>query len=343
MIMLETFSLILVLLLCILSIKSDMSTGLIRNKILSIFIIIGVFLDIIYYGYFATDLFFEFLINFLIVALLSLFLFYSHSFAGGDSKLVIVLALLYPANYYLGYNQTNITLFFVLGFAIFSGYCYLLINSLWSISTKKIAISVEYIKNQSLAFLKSYLAAIIYISFLNLFFIIGSRLGAEINIWAHRLVCITVAFCAGRFAILRQKKVVISIAIITVFTSIFLKSIPISTNFENYLLVLMILLCQMTIKLNIYERVVIDQIKKGMILSTISSVLMQTSITPGLPGVSTEDLRSRLTTEEIASIKIWAKATHTESLTIVKKIPFAIFISIGFVSYFILWSILRCM
>ena len=77
-----------------------------------------------------------------------------------------------------------------------------------------------------------------------------------------------------------------------------------------------------------------------MILSTISSVLMQTSITPGLPGVSTEDLRSRLTTEEIASIKIWAKATHTESLTIVKKIPFAIFISIGFVSYFILWSIL---
>ena len=55
---------------------------------------------------------------------------------------------------------------------------------------------------------------------------------------------------------------------------------------------------------------------------------------------STEDLKSRLTSEEIESIKIWAKATRTQELTIVKKIPFAVFIAIGFVSYFVLWGIL---
>ena len=67
---------------------------------------------------------------------------------------------------------------------------------------------------------------------------------------------------------------------------------------------------------------------------------MQNSITKGLPQISTEDLKSRLTSEEIESINIWAKATHTEKLTIIKKIPFAIFISIGFISYFIIWSVL---
>ena len=95
----------------------------------------------------------------------------------------------------------------------------------------------------------------------------------------------------------------------------------------------------MAIKPIIYERVRIDQLKKGMILTIYSSMLMQSSITRGLPGVSTEDLRSRLTETEVASIKIWAKATHTEELTVVKKIPFAIFISFGYLCYLIIWRL----
>lgn len=339
MIILEVFSLILILLLCILCVKSDFKTGLIPNKILIVFVFAAIIFDVIYYGYFANDLFFDFFINFLIILLLSLYLFYSHSFAGGDSKLIIVLALLYPARFYLIYSETNITLFFSVGFAIFAGYCYLLINSFWAIRTKKIVITFDYIKNQSFTFLKSYFAAIIYISFLNLFFILFYKLGLNINIWIYRIACITIAFCVGRFSMLKQKNLIFCVAVATTLLSIILKSVPISLNFENYLLVLMILLCQMAIKINIYERVAINQLKKGMILSSLSSILMQNSITKGLPGVSNEDLRSRLSTEEIESIKIWAKATHTESLTIVRKIPFAVFISIGFVSYFVLWSI----
>ena len=96
----------------------------------------------------------------------------------------------------------------------------------------------------------------------------------------------------------------------------------------------------MAVKTIIYEGVEVRNLKKGMILSSMSSILMQNSITPGLPSISSEDLKSRLTDSEVESVKIWAKATKTESLTIVKKIPFAIFISIGFISYLILWGIL---
>ena len=115
--------------------------------------------------------------------------------------------------------------------------------------------------------------------------------------------------------------------------------IPLSVHFENYILVFILLFCQLIIKTTIYETVSIDQLKKGMILSSFSSILMQSSITKGLPGISTEDLKSRLSDDEIASIKRWAKATHMNKLTIVRKIPIAIFIAIGFAVYFLLWSI----
>jgi preflagellin peptidase FlaK len=102
--------------------------------------------------------------------------------------------------------------------------------------------------------------------------------------------------------------------------------------------VLILLLFQILIGATIYEQVPVAKLKPGMILSAMSSLLMQTSITRGLPAISTEDLKSRLTNEEIESVKIWAKATHVETLTVVKKIPFAIFISIGLLIYVAVWG-----
>lgn len=342
MFILEAFSISLMMLLSFLCVKSDLETGIIRNKLLLSFAILAIVIDIIYYAFFVGDLLIEFLINNIVIIILSLFLFYSHSFAGGDSKLVIVLALLFPARYYLVYDQTNITLFFSIGFAILFGFLYLLLQSILAIITKKISITVDSIKNQSFTFLKSYLTAILYISFVNLFFIESYRLGFTSNIWLQRIVCVLTALCSSKFTVLKRKRIIMVVAFITLILSIILKTNPISFKLENYVLVLIILLCQMTIRANLYERVSISHLKNGMILSTISSVVMQGSITKGLPGVSKEDLSSRLTIEEVESIKIWAKATNTESLTIVKKIPFAIFIALGFVSYLLLWVIVKC-
>ena len=78
-----------------------------------------------------------------------------------------------------------------------------------------------------------------------------------------------------------------------------------------------------------------------MILSMASSMPMQASRIQGLPGISTEDLKDRLTTEQAESIKRWGKTQKgLDSLMIVKKIPFAIFISFGFLTYFIIWGVI---
>ena len=133
---LEIISLCLVFILCVICTMSDLRTGLIYNKVLVVFFAIAVILDVIYYGIIRDGLVVDFTANVVVLTVASLFLFFSHSFAGGDCKMLIVLALLYPAGCYLVMNDSRITLIATLAFAIFAGYCYLLCNSVWSIITK---------------------------------------------------------------------------------------------------------------------------------------------------------------------------------------------------------------
>lgn len=337
---LEIISLYLIANLCVLCTKSDLRKGMIYNKTLVVFSILAVVIDAAYYGYFARDLLIEFLMNLIVVAVISLYLFYSHSFAGGDCKMFMVLAMLYPARFYITYGNSNITLFLTIGFSILAGYIYLLSSSVWGIATKKVKITSAYVRNFLLSFIKSYLIAMLYIALFNCLLVQCSSFGLNINGLIVSLLCMVVAWLVGKFPLLRKKIVFIPVAVLVALISVSFGFLPISLYPGDYVLVLILLFCQMTIKTIIYEEVSIDQIKKGTILSAFSSMLMQSSITKGLPGVSTEDLKSRLTESEAESVKIWARATHTKSLTIVKKIPFAIFISVGFLGYWILWSVL---
>lgn len=336
----EVICLCLITALCWLCTKSDLQSGVIYNKVLVVFLGLAVAFDAVYYGLFVRNLFYDFLLNFAVVTVVSLYLFYSHSFAGGDCKMMIVIALLFPARLYWVMGNSNTTLVFTIVFAIFVGYCYLLGNSIWSIVTRRVIITFDYIKEYLFNFLKSYVSAMVYISLFNQLIMLIFNQGFNINIWAIRILCLLVAWCIGRYPVFKKRIIFVSVMCILIAISIFTRTIPFSVNIENYVLVLVLLICQMAIKTTIYEKVDVNQLKKGMILTTFSSMLMQTSITKGLPGVSTEDLKSRLTTEEIESIKMWAKATHTESLTIVKKIPFAIFISIGVLLYCAMWGLL---
>jgi len=337
----EMISLVMAISLCYFCTRSDLRTGLIYNKILLIYFLAALFIDALYYGLFVQDLWTEFLVNFIVVTVLSLYLFFSHSFAGGDCKMMIVLAMLYPARQYLVLGNSNTTLVLTIAFAILAGYVYLLIYSVWKLVTKKNTITFSYVKNYCIGFLKSYLTALVYIAFLNVGLIFCGKVGVQISSWFASLMCLLIAWCVGRFSVLKKLYFIIPITGIVFLMSFAVGVLPISINPENYFLVFFLLFCQMTIRTSIYEEIEVEQLKKGMILTTFSSVIMQTSITKGLPRISTEDLKSRLTEEEVDSIKIWAKATKTKKLSVVKKIPFAVFISVGFLVYWGLWGMHR--
>lgn len=150
-----------------------------------------------------------------------------------------------------------------------------------------------------------------------------------------------VAWIVGKESKLKKWQLVIGIYCIDIVIGLILGFIPFSFNPENYILVILLLFCQMTIRTSLYEEVKICNLKKGMILSGISSMLMQNSRVRGLPPVSSEDLRSRLTEEQVASIGRWASSRNIMTVTVVRKIPFAMFIVAGFLSYFIIWGMVR--
>ncbi len=325
----------------ILTSKSDLKEGHIYNKVLAGVAIIAMLLGCLYYGYFERNLAISFLANMLLLATLSLLLFFTHSFAGGDCKLAIVMGGLYPANFYVVYRHSTMTLIFSLGIAILCGYIYLLLSSLYDLLRKKNKISKQYVSAYLSSFGKSFISATVYISTINLCVFVFGKAGIYFNSWIVRLLCIATAWLVGRSTYLKKWYILVTVFGIDIIAGCIVKMLPFSLNPENYVLVIVLLLCQLTIRTNLYEEVAIDNLKKGMILSTVSSIVMQNSRVRGLPSISTEDLKSRLSDTEVNSIKRWADGNKITSITIVKKIPFAIFIFFGFAGYFVIWSITR--
>jgi preflagellin peptidase FlaK len=324
------------LVLAFVTTKSDIESGHILNKVLMAFCGIALALDVIYYLIFAQDLFLSAVWNTIIVATASLYLYYSHAFAGGDCKLAVVMSMLYPAEFYWVYHNSNITLIFSLCIAIFYGYAFLICSAISSIFHGRSKLTVKYIKSGLGTFFKAYIIATIYITGLNLGFLAFTKYIISVNQWIPRILCFALAWAVGRFNWLHKWPMLGAVLIIDVLGSMVMKVFPLSLNPVNYILVFVLLICQMTIRNNLYESIPVSELQPGMILSTFSSVLMQGSRVRGLPGISNEDLRNRLSVEEIDSIQRWAKSREVEQVSIVKKIPFALFITLGYVSYFIL-------
>lgn len=335
----EMVGLILVAILCLASARTDIKDGLVPNKLLIPFAGVAVIYDVIYYGLFAPDLIMAFAADAAVVSLISLALFYTHSFAGGDCKLAIVLSLLFPAGCYFHAWGTSFTLVVALVLSLVFGYIYLLLNALFLLAKKKAVISFDYIKSALLTFLGSYFAALTYIAALCDLAMVGGLLYSPAGVWAVRISSVAVALSLPRLEFLKSWKCVIPVALAVVAFSLVTSTIPITLRFDNIVRVLILFLCQATIRTTIYERVDVDDLKKGMILTSISSMLMQASITPGLPGISTEDLRSRLSDDEVNSVRLWARATKTTSLAIVKKVPFAALLGAGFLAYAVMGAL----
>ena len=97
----------------------------------------------------------------------------------------------------------------------------------------------------------------------------------------------------------------------------------------HYLIVLAAMLLRLLISEYNYEEINTSNVKKGMILSMSDTMLFVNSKIKGLPTLSTEDLRSRLTDEEANSVVKWGKSKYgKKTVKIVRKTPFAIFISL---------------
>lgn len=321
---------------------SDIRKGIIRNWVILVFMILAVGLDAVYYIFFSRDMVFYFLINIAVVIVICLVLYFTHSLAGGDCKLIPVMCLLYPAAGYLTYKNSFITMFLPICFAILFGYLYLLVTSFIRILTGKTKLEGNNIKSFLLSYLKSYGIAYAYISLVNMVLSIFGRYVFVIPTVVVFAICFAIAWLSGKNRFLRKVPVIITVVVIDLILAVIFKILPISLNLGTYLFTAALILFQMTIRTSLYETIKTESIKKGMILSTFSSMFMQNSKIDNLPSVSSEDLRSRLNEEEADAVRRWGQSKNgMKEIAVVRKIPFAVFIFMGFIAYFIIWSILR--
>ena len=315
------------LLICLSTAITDLKKRIIPNIILYPFFCISFPLNLIYSIIHAQSIFY--LRNVIFACGFAIILFALHFFSAGDSKLLITLAAAIPTSLY---QNTLDGWFPILTWliALFSfSFLYLVIESIWfairgkerffcHLSFKKVIfnglqrwILVTAINESIWLFFPAFYASNTYTIILLDFFImiIIADLALQLPIFIYIILC--------------------AVDLIVGIACGYLNGFHMS-EFLLFPLIFVFALFQRYLSAYNYYRMATDSVEKGMILSLQSSLLLQASNIQGLPELSTEDTRSKLTEMEAESIRKWAKTKGGQlEIILVRTLPFGALIAAG--------------
>ena len=125
---------------------------------------------------------------------------------------------------------------------------------------------------------------------------------------------------------------------------VLMRSAEVNVTLEQlwiYLVIAVLFVIRTLVSRYNYQTIPVDELRPGMILCASNVMMMMSSKIEGLPSRMSEDMACRLSAEEVAAVHKWYKRKKDiNTITIVRKIPFAIFIAIGY-GLFILLGLIR--
>lgn len=328
MIIIEILLFSLLIIISIATSINDFKNGNIPNKLMLWGLFTGIILDFIYYWKFEHTVGI-FLINLGVVSLVSILFYGFHVWSAGDSKLSILLMLLVPDRIYTSHsgNVAPCILIFIFIFSI--GFIYVIVESVILMAKRRDTVNlkrnkfnfanffIRFLSNSAILFLFSQTISIAFPTFLleNHFLILFINLFILLLIqgqkWLYKPI----------FAILL---VLISVVIA------FLTNAHYAISWHIYIIVAFVILLRSFAERYNYEKIDTSKVKSGMILSLGTILLFQNSKIKGLPTYTTEDLRTKLTSGEVEAIKRWKTSKYGDkTIVIVRKLPFAMIISIS--------------
>ena len=330
--------------LCVCASILDIKTERVPNKLLIIGLLVAVPLDAVLYIFVSPDLFASFAVNAALVCVISLILFYTHTWAGGDCKLACVLAILYPAEAYvrldLGGNIL-LSLPLAIAFAFGAGVVYLLVCFCIDIAKGRVKLAIGDTKKRLLEFGQSYLCAL---SLIGALYVLNTWLISphfQLNIVVIALIAFCCIWLLASAGLLKSKVLLAVLVAFDVAAFVFLGIVPLGANPIRYLFVLAVLCVRVVVAEGNYRLVPTDEVEPGMILSMSTCLRFVGSRVKGLPAFSTEDLRSRLSDQEAESVRRWGNTANGQDMVqVVRKVPFAVFVSLGFAIYFVMWGVM---
>lgn len=314
---------------------SDCKDNIIKNTTLVKLGCGMILTDAIYYIFFASQYFSIFLTNMLLYTAIAFFFYCYHLWAAGDSKMLFITGLGIPARLYTATAAApfagfaivilvfSIALIYVVGESVVLG---IKNRDFFKMTIGHVDIKrgfVSYFAMVSAIMLINcalqYLAPAIYFH--------NVLLSSAVNF----LVVLSLIQIRDKFS----TKVLTAFAAVAwglllalSFAKIY--ELHFASDFKSWAIVFLMMLLRMFSEKYNYSTIPTSSVKKGQILSAMTIMSFAPSRVKGLPTGTTEDLRSRLTEEEAESVRRWeTSALGKPYVVMVRKIPFAIFISLG--------------
>lgn len=330
---------IIAVILGVVSTITDFKNKKIYNKNIIYALMASLFIYIVLWKQITVQYITNYCINIIISVIISFSFYYFKIWSAGDAKLFLAIIIIIPYNIY-NVEKTNLFPALYLLIIIFSiGFFYVVLETLvlWVKDKKRIQIFKLKIKNIKQIIINYFMGyfVILFINNITLKFVPDFR----INNGGLMLICnMLILFFLYRIIKRKRKTLIImSLFLIANLTYYFIFGLRIySINLKMFVFVLSIMLFRSFAEKYNYEEIRIENLKPRMILSFESVLKFYSSRVKGLPHSTDETTDSRLTTNEVNSIKRWSKTKKgQDTIVIVRYMPFAPFILIGEIMFFI--------
>ena len=333
MIALESFLLTLLVLTLGYCSYTDIRNGIIKNKVILFSLVTGGIVAVVYYLSFARDDALLFFTNLTIMTIISLVMYKTNLWAAGDSKLLFLILVLIPARFYkTGNDFSLVPSIYILVLTFIIAFIFIVIQSIVLRIKNRDRIYTKFHFDDLKATILNYIYCLIYVIGVNYLFVLlvpnfvtkNGPLVSVLNLFLMILIY--------KYAFFRSLKLIIPMAVLSIVELIlfYTRYSTLSFDYHIYLYLMVILFLRLISEDYNYQIIPTQEVKKGMIISFKTITQFLPSRVKGLPQVTTEDMRTRITEEEAESIKRWENSKYGSSeITIVRKIPFAIFLSLG--------------
>lgn len=330
---------IIAVILGVVSTITDFKNKKIYNKNIIYALMASLFIYIVLWKQITVQYITNYCINIIISVIISFSFYYFKIWSAGDAKLFLAIIIIIPYNIY-NVEKTNLFPALYLLIIIFSiGFFYVVLETLvlWVKDKKRIQVFKLKIKNIKQIIINYFMGyfVILFINNITLKFVPDFR----INNGGLMLICnMLILFFLYRIIKGKRKALIImSLFLIANLTYYFIFGLRIyAINLKMFVFVLSIMLFRSFAEKYNYEEIRIENLKPRMILSFESVLKFYSSRVKGLPHSTDETTDSRLTTNEVNSIKRWSKTKKgQDTIVIVRHMPFAPFILIGEIMFFI--------
>ena len=308
---------------------TDLKNGIVPNRI----VIIGFLTGFAVHGALllcgAAEYYPSWLINMLIADAVALGMFFGKIWAAGDAKLFMLLFFWIPPRLLDSGTLSHSVVPYI--FIFVPSLLWMVIDSFIRLIRK------EERKHQNYSpksFIKGFFQIVVETT---AFYCVLSSLFPQFAVQQAFLcaaMMLVYAYLCGSLDVMKRWYVIAVHAVIVFIMWIIGKwsiSLP---SWQNYLIMICAIVLQRFCSMYNYQIIPTSVVKKGMIPAMETILLFQKSKVNSLPSDPTEELTAKITEEEASAIRRWEKSVNGQpSIWIVRKVPFAIMIFIGFVCW----------